>query len=125
MSINLTAASYKTRLPIAFAETSETIVPQHDAVAWAFWASRKHLRGEPLTAQLVLVAYAQHALAALSSQQGYMYTMPEDISNLIGISTSTVRRYTKMLAAKGLLNNTSYLSGARVSEDAFNAAWVV
>lgn len=119
--MSLSIATYKTHLPMANVEEANQRVPQHNAVSWAFWAGRK-LLGEPLTARVVLVAYAQFAESALFGPDGYSGTRPEDVASLIGISTATVRRYTKTLEHKGLL--TSRGLGYRVPDAAIDATWV-
>lgn len=113
--------TYKTHLPVSTVDEANQRVPQHGAVAWALSAGRK-LLDEPLTARLILVAYAQYAEAAMFSPDGYSATTPEDVAYIVGVGTGTARRYSKALLSKRLLVNRGV--GYRVPDSALDATWV-
>ncbi|WP_020142303.1 hypothetical protein [Terracoccus sp. 273MFTsu3.1] len=118
--MNHNYATHTTALPRAAADDA----PQYNAVSWAFAKGRKEITkaGLPITAGLVLVAFAQHAEAALASPEGYDQTQFTDMTALTGLSISTIRTHAKSLARLGLLRERSF--GYRLPEVAFNAEWL-
>jgi len=116
-------AQHQTYLPVANVEQANQFAPQYNAVSWALAQGRgKAFYGEPITATLVLVAYAQHAEAALFSGNGYSVTQMTEVKSLLGLSLSTIRTHTNTLVRKGVL--VARDGGFRIPEAAFNAEWI-
>lgn len=114
-------ASHRTMLPMASVGESVQVAPQYNPVTWAMYTGRTRLYMEASTATLVLVAYAQHASAALFSPEGYSATTPSQVASLLDVSISTVRRWTKECVRRGLL--VQHGDGYRLPEVALDGSW--
>lgn len=89
-------------------------------VQWAFAQGKRVYGYEPPAFTLVLVAYATLAVEGLYDGNGYNGNTPGQVAYATGLSESTVRKYTRSAASRGLL--VDYGRVFRIPEAAWNGA---
>jgi len=88
---------------------------------WALDKGRLAVRaGLPLTYTLVLIGYAELAEQLLRDGNRYEGSTPGQVAYLLGVSESTVLRYTREAIRTAVLVASRVPGNYRLSEEAFN-----